>query len=728
MTLFTKITGEVDDANVELDALVRPSTRPEKRRATTRSVVSTPLVKRASFLVLTPRSPDSISQASASASSDSALARQARVDAVIAKLTAAKPSVDKMHKSAMETDPDKKVYGAAMATKIAALHASFATTWKKSETVKASIDPAAAEETIALEKAAKAKAEAEEAERKRKEAEAAAAEAARVAAEAAAAEAKRKEEEEKQRAIEEEKKKVEQAKLQKIADEKAAKEAEEASKAAAAKAKEEEAAAAKKKRQEEAAEKKAALVARVAAATTSPSPSTPAAAAAPSPQPSPSSWGNVRHIAGGATELRATLEEASAADALCVVDWSMTTCGPCQRVKPMYEQMARSRANALFVGIDVQASSANADLAREAAVTAFPTFHLYKKMQRVAEMRGADVPRLAQLIATHGGPIAPAAASSGSDDEPLPTTEEMQRDIGKALATLRGSVAEMSEFITSVKTLLTFVGNVVNHPGDSKYARVRTTNATFQSRLGRHPGGVAAMEAFGFKRVDEGGPDDALVISPRAAAHPALPQMRALLESAIPADQRDPAPAPTPPSLGGMGAMGGFGGLGGMGAGAGAGAGGMPSQQEIMEQLASNPAALNSFSSMLRANPNMIQQAAAANPAMAAALAANPQLAQQVASIASNPEQLAALLNDPTARATMMAGGMGGPGDAGGFGGMGGMPPMPPNPPDFDFAPRGMTEDEMLAEALRRSMEEETVGGGGGPPGDAADPPDPPPP
>jgi hypothetical protein len=111
---------------------------------------------------------------------------------------------------------------------------------------------------------------------------------------------------------------------------------------------------------------------------------------------------------------------------------------------------------------------------------------------------------------------------------------------------------------------------------------------------------------------------------------------------------------------------------------------------------------------------------------MAAALAANPQLAQQVASIASNPGQLGALLNDPAAHALMMAGGMGGPGDTSGFGGMGGMPTMPPPPPDF--APQGMTEDEMLAEALRRSLEEETVGGGGGPPGDAADPPPPPPP
>jgi hypothetical protein len=46
----------------------------------------------------------------------------------------------------------------------------------------------------------------------------------------------------------------------------------------------------------------------------------------------------------------------------------------------------------------------------------------------------------------------------------------------------------MDEFVTSVRTLLTFVGNVVAHPAEAKYRRIRMNNANFQLRLGRHRG------------------------------------------------------------------------------------------------------------------------------------------------------------------------------------------------------------------------------------------------
>ncbi|ACO64415.1 predicted protein, partial [Micromonas commoda] len=121
-------------------------------------------------------------------------------------------------------------------------------------------------------------------------------------------------------------------------------------------------------------------------------------AAAPA---APKTWGSVRHVVGGAVELRSLLEEAKAAGALTVVDWSMTTCGPCQRIKPIYEQMARTRPTALFVGVDTHASPLNAALAREAAVSAFPTFHFYVDMQRKADLVGADTARLAMMVQQH---------------------------------------------------------------------------------------------------------------------------------------------------------------------------------------------------------------------------------------------------------------------------------------------------------------------------------------
>jgi hypothetical protein len=109
----------------------------------------------------------------------------------------------------------------------------------------------------------------------------------------------------------------------------------------------------------------------------------------------------------------------------------------------------------------------------------------------------------------------------------------MQAAISAALITLRSSCGSLGEFVAATRTLLVFVGNVVTHPGEAKYRRVRLANAAFQSKLGRHAGGVAAMEAFGF--VKEGlGDDAALVMSETNARHEGLPAMRRLLEQALP--------------------------------------------------------------------------------------------------------------------------------------------------------------------------------------------------
>ena len=61
----------------------------------------------------------------------------------------------------------------------------------------------------------------------------------------------------------------------------------------------------------------------------------------------------------------------------------------------------------LFVGIDCAATAANGALAQEAAIRAFPTFHMYLGMQRRAEMVGADMVRLQALVQQHTPP-APA--------------------------------------------------------------------------------------------------------------------------------------------------------------------------------------------------------------------------------------------------------------------------------------------------------------------------------
>ena len=292
----------------------------------------------------------------------------------------------------------------------------------------------------------------------------------------------------------------------------------------------------------------------------------------------------------------------------------------------------------------------------------------------------------------------------------------MQAAIVAALTTLRASTPNQDEFVTATKTLLTFVANVLNHPGETRYRRVRAINGKYVLKLGRYDGGAAAMEAFGFRREGTGD-DEVLVMSEAAANHPGLPAMKTLLEQAIPVSgggASAASAAPTPAPTLSFSNAGGFGGSGGFG-GAGAFPGGLPdpaAAQRMMSELASNPAALESFSRMLRENPSLMRDAAASNPATRAMLDANPAMANEVARLAADPAALSAMLNDPNAR--RMMGAMGGAGIGPGAGA----------PSASDYAPGGMSEDEMLAEALRRSMED--AEGGGGAPSPAPPPPPPP--
>jgi len=578
MTLFSKMCEEVDGIDAELDAAVRFPRASPRGRASRLSRRSRPSSLHAASLILRPCLP---SHAQAAATSTSAIERRDRTAAALARLEEASPQVEKMRLKAAERDPEKRIYNDTMTAKVLALADKLAATRDKAADARKRIQPFAEEEEKAAAEAqaaeARAKADAERLAAEREAAAKAALEAEARAAEEAAAAAKREAEREAARV------QAEREAAKAKADEEAAvaAAAADAARAAEAKAAEEAAKAEKLRKAEEAKAKKAALAARVAAAApagsdpvsppaaastvptatettradsnsgpatpstaveanaaalaamlasmASPSapPAAPAAASASAAPVSPGSktYGEVRHVLGGAAELRGVLEEASAAGALTIVDWSIPTCGPCQRIRPAFERMARERVSALFVGVDAAASAENRALAQSAAVRAFPTFHFYVGMRRVAELTGADEARIAALVDRHAPASPPAPLSRSALD--------MQAAISAALMTLRASCGSLGEFVAATRTLLVFVGNVVTHPGEAKYRRVRLANAAFQSKLGRHAGGVAAMKAFGF--VEEGAGDDAaLVMSEQNARHEGLPAMRRLLEQAVP--------------------------------------------------------------------------------------------------------------------------------------------------------------------------------------------------
>lgn len=740
--------------------------------------------------------------------STSAIEQKINLSALSEELNSIRPTADKLKKNADETDAEKKVYGPGMVKKVLAFYERFLEidaslseildkVSAEAKTEQAAIDERKAQEeareAAALLKLAEEnemKAAALEASRLAEEVKlkAAADAAAKHKAEAEAAEAAKKQAEAAKRAEEEalaaakkaEDEALKLAEALKVAAATATKKAEEddtakkaqeaAAAAAAAQKAEEEAAAvaAQKKTEEEAkgnamppvsASQSLEEQARVAAAALSAALSAGVGDLATGAATSGEAFarGQVKVITQGAEELRQQLD--GAANDLVIVDWNASWCGPCQRIKPEFEKLAQKYTTCLFLSIDIQASPANQAVASQAAVRSLPTFHFYRASMRLEEFTGASLPKLEDTIQRlTGGPAEPPAAASPPTQAPMPSSDELIAAVGEALGALK-SACSFDDFVVATRTLLTFIGNVLKHPADPKFRRVRLSNPSFQSRLGSRTGGIECMCAFGFERVTEND-EQILILSEAAAKNPALATVKSLLEQAVPqAPTPTPAAAVPPPPMGlggadplGLGLLGQMPG-GGMPGGLGQMPGGMPpgGMAEMMQQMAQNPEMMQQMANnpmlqqMLPPHMQQQMQQMLANPEMMQQMLSNPMVTQML----NNPQMMQQMQQDMA----NLFGGAGAPGVGGatpglpdifvmlgGAGGMGaggvnpfgnaterppsttpaptpGAPPTanPPSTTNMGRSPTatpgtepatGMTDEEMLAEAIRRSLEE----------------------
>ncbi|KAK1935746.1 Ubiquilin-1 [Phytophthora citrophthora] len=205
------------------------------------------------------------------------------------------------------------------------------------------------------------------------------------------------------------------------------------------------------------------------------------------------------------------------------------------------------------------------------------------------------------------------------------------------------------QYATAVRTLQKICSNIVGHPNEEKYRKLRVDNAALKAKLFDRIRGQDSVKVVGFQ---DGVMAGHLVLVPTPEKWENLVACKAVMDS-VATSLGAAAPAPTTPF--GAPSMGGFGGMGGD----------FASQAQALLQ---NPAMLQSMAS----NP-MVQQMAQQNPMLAQALQNPALLAQSMQALQQNPammQQMNQMMSDPNAMARMqqmMAGG--GMGGLGGFGG-----------------------------------------------------------
>ncbi|CAN0385401.1 unnamed protein product [Pylaiella littoralis] len=92
-------------------------------------------------------------------------------------------------------------------------------------------------------------------------------------------------------------------------------------------------------------------------------------------------------------ELEQVLSDSE--DALVVVDFTATWCGPCQKIAPAFEQLSEELTDVVFLKVDVDE---NEETAQKYEVNQMPTFLFVRNSEVVDQFAGASIDVLRQKI------------------------------------------------------------------------------------------------------------------------------------------------------------------------------------------------------------------------------------------------------------------------------------------------------------------------------------------
>lgn len=85
-------------------------------------------------------------------------------------------------------------------------------------------------------------------------------------------------------------------------------------------------------------------------------------------------------------------------DNLVIVDFYAKWCGPCQKMKPFFEELSDIHQNVIFMTVDIDNAE---EIAQYYNVKSLPTFKFIKNRQEIDTVVGADRDLIIQKLYTY---------------------------------------------------------------------------------------------------------------------------------------------------------------------------------------------------------------------------------------------------------------------------------------------------------------------------------------
>eukprot|EP01138_Halocafeteria_seosinensis_P014422 gb/GECG01014723.1/.p1 GENE.gb/GECG01014723.1/~~gb/GECG01014723.1/.p1 ORF type:complete len:534 (+),score=120.65 gb/GECG01014723.1/:1-1602(+) len=150
------------------------------------------------------------------------------------------------------------------------------------------------------------------------------------------------------------------------------------------------------------------------------------------------------HEIKGLQQLESYIKQGKQEGKLVVADCTASWCGPCQAIAPVYEQLAKTYPDVLFLKVS-EGEEGNKEVLMEYSVRAFPTFLFFVSGEKRDEVKGADPNALKQKIESLQSeifrPFGGEGQSLGAPSENVDPREARLRRLGAGSASGQSSAS-----------------------------------------------------------------------------------------------------------------------------------------------------------------------------------------------------------------------------------------------------------------------------------------------